>query len=188
MQPQLATAVERFREQQRRVHRLAEALPEERWSVRRVPGAWSVAECVAHLNLTSQAYLPVLAEGLERARAIGGPAPARYRMDPVGALISLAAGPMLRIGGKRVGKGKTPASFVPSGVLPREHLLAEFDRLQEAQIAFAREVDGLPLDRVKVASPFDPRARYNLYACFVILPRHQQRHLEQAERVWGGTA
>jgi len=26
--------------------------------------------------------------------------------------------------------------------------------------------------------------RYNLYACFTILPRHQHRHLWQAERVW----
>jgi hypothetical protein len=27
--------------------------------------------------------------------------------------------------------------------------------------------------------------RYNLYSCFTILPRHQHRHLWQAERVWG---
>ena len=68
---------------------------------------------------------------------------------------------------------------------PREHLLAEFDRQQDEQIALATAAGGLPLGRVKVASPFEPRARYNLYSCFVILPRHQQRHLEQAERVWG---
>jgi len=184
MQSQLNTAVERFEEARRRLHRLAESLPEERWEVRRLPAGWSVAECVAHLNLTSQAYLPLLREGLDHARAMGGPAPKRYRMDPVGWLVSLAAGPMPRLGSRRLGRSKTAPGFVPSGVLPRDHLLAEFDRLQDAQIAFAREADGLPLGKVKVASPFDPRARYNLYSCFVLLPRHQQRHLEQAERVW----
>jgi len=28
--------------------------------------------------------------------------------------------------------------------------------------------------------------RYNLFACFTILPLHQHRHLWQAERVWAG--
>ena len=51
-------------------------------------------------------------------------------------------------------------------------------------IAFARAADGLPLGKVKVPSPFAAGARYNLYSCFVILPRHQVRHLEQAEEVW----
>ena len=184
MNPQLATAVERFQDAQRWLHRLADTLSEEKWRTRRVPGSWSVAECVAHLNLTSQAYVPVLTDALGRARAIGGPPPERYRMDPVGALISLAAGPMPRIRGRSLGRAKTPAPFVPSGVLPRDHLLAEFDRLQAEMISFTRAADGLPLGKVKVVSPFDARARYNLYSCFVILPRHQVRHLEQAERVW----
>jgi hypothetical protein len=184
MQSQLHAAVQRFEEARLRLHRLAESFPEERWNVRRLAGSWSVAECVAHLNLTSQAYLPLLREALDHARALGGPAPKRYRMDPVGWLISGAAGPMPRLGGRRLGKSKTAPAFVPSGVLPRDHLVAEFDRLQDAQISLAREADGLPLGKVKVPSPFDPRARYNLYSCFVILPRHQQRHLEQAERVW----
>jgi hypothetical protein len=46
------------------------------------------------------------------------------------------------------------------------------------------QADGLPLTAVRVTSPFNPRARHNLYACFTILPRHQHRHLWQAERVW----
>ena len=184
MQPQLAAAIERLRDAQRWVHRLASTLPEERWSVRRVAGSWSVAECVAHLNLTMEAYVPELTEALERARAIGGPPPARYRMDPMGAVISLVAGPMPRFRGKALGKSKTPARFVPSGVLPRARLLAEFDRLQDLTIDFIRQADGLPLGQVKVESPFDARARYNLYSVFVILPRHQVRHLEQAEEVW----
>jgi len=40
------------------------------------------------------------------------------------------------------------------------------------------------LSQVRVTSPFNARVRYNLYACFTILPRHQHRHLWQAERVW----
>ena len=184
MQAQIAAAVQRFRDAQRRLHRLVESLDEERWNTRPATTGWSVAECVAHLNLTSEAYLPRLREGLTQARALGGPARGRYRLDPMGAIIALATGPLPRIGAYRFGRASTAPAFVPSGALPRDHLLAEFDRLQEEQISLALQAEGLPLGQVKIASPFDPRVRYNLYSCFVILPRHQRRHVEQAERVW----
>jgi len=185
VQRQLATAVERFLEAQRRAHRLAAAVPAEKWSVRSVPGSWSVAECVAHLNLTSRAYLPLLRDALERARTLGAtmPPPTRYRRDPVGWFLWRTSGPV-----KRVGRVQTTAPFVPTGDLPRDVVLDEFERLQDEQVACVREADGLPLDRVRVVSPFDARVRYNLYACLTILPRHQHRHLFQGERVWGETA
>jgi len=49
-----------------------------------------------------------------------------------------------------------------------------------------READGLPVDRIRIASPFDARLKYSLYAALTILPRHQHRHLWQAERVLEG--
>ena len=36
---------------------------------------------------------------------------------------------------------------------------------------------------MKITSPFNPRIRYNLYACLTILPPHQERHIWQAEQV-----
>src|SRR5256886_2547279 len=79
---------------------------------------------------------------------------------------------------------KTIARFLPSGVAAPELLVQEFDRLQAAQLDCLAQADGLPLSQVRVTSPFNARVRYNLYACFTILPRHQHRHLWQAERVW----
>jgi len=80
---------------------------------------------------------------------------------------------------------KTIARFLPSSVAAPELLVQEFDRLQAAQLDCLAQADGLPLSQVRVTSPFNARVRYNLYACFTILPRHQHRHLWQAERVWG---
>jgi hypothetical protein len=88
------------------------------------------------------------------------------------------------VGGRVIGRARTPAAFVPHGELPRDAVLREFDALQDEQVALTRAADGLPLGRVRVASPFDARVRYNLYACLVMLPGHQHRHLEQAEGVW----
>jgi hypothetical protein len=186
MHRQLADVVEDLQRARARLHRLADALPAERWARRADPARWSVAECVAHLNLTSRAYLPIVRAGLDEAAASGAPAPARYRRDPAGWLLAHMVGPLPRLGTLRLGRIRTPAPFVPSGELPREAVLGDFDALQDELIALVRAADGQPIDRVRVTSPFDARARYNLYACFTLLAPHQHRHLQQAEEVWEG--
>jgi hypothetical protein len=179
---QLDDIVAQFERAQQRLHGVVAAVPDERWSRRADPARWSVAECVAHLNLTGQTYIPLLQGALAEARAVGGDPPRRYRMDPMGWLVSRFVGPVPR--GRGWARARTIPAFVPSGDLPRATVLAEFDRLQAEQIALARAADGLPLGRVRITSPFNAKARYNAYAAFVILPRHQERHINQAEWVW----
>ena len=184
MHPQLSAIVAQFDSASARLDRLVARTPPARWGARADAARWSVAECIAHLNLTGRAYLPILEQGIAEAHAVGGSAPARYRRDPTGWLIATMSGPMPRVGGMKLGRVKTAASFVPTGDLPLDGTVAEFRELQARQVALARVADGLPLDRVKVVSPFDARVRYNLYAAFTLLPAHQHRHLEQAEEVW----
>jgi hypothetical protein len=178
MHPQLQTIVEEFESAQARLHRLAQRIPESQWHRRADPERWSVAECVGHLNLTSEAYLPAIRTVLDQGRRSGPTAPRRYRRDPVGWLLWRLAGPPVRY------RVKTSAGFVPRSDVPLRQLLAEFDLLQLQQIECVRSADGLDLGRLWIRSPFDQRIRYNAYSCLSILPRHQHRHLWQAERVW----
>ncbi|HVH66279.1 MAG TPA: DinB family protein [Gemmatimonadales bacterium] len=181
MHPQLELIADEYRNAQARLDALARAIPAERWGRRSDPERWSVAECVAHLNLTSRDYLPLLRDAIARARALergpGGPV-ARYRRDLIGWLLWRTMGPPVRL------RLKTIRRFVPEGTAVPEVLVQEFHRLQAAQLDCLAEADGLSLMRVRVTSPFNARVRYNLYACFSILPRHQHRHLWQAEQVW----
>lgn len=177
MHPQLREVADEFAAAQARLHRLADSLPEDWWPKRPEPGRWSVAECVAHLNLASRAYLPLLHQALERAAALDGTTPRRFRRDPTGWLLWRMAGPPVRY------RVRTTAPFVPSGDARPADLVAAFDELQAQQIACVARADGLPLGRVRITSPFDRRLRYNLYSCLTILPRHQHRHLWQGERV-----
>jgi hypothetical protein len=177
MHPQLQAVVEEFRSAQERLERLSARVPDEAWPVRSDPKRWSVGECVAHLNLTSAAFLPVLEEALDEARGLGTTAPARFRRDPLGWLLWRTMAPPVRF------RMRTAAEFVPSGNAAPAALRDQFARHQQAQIRCVEQGDGLALSRVRVASPFDPRARYNLYAALTILPRHQHRHLWQAEQV-----
>lgn len=105
----------------------------------------------------------------------------------MGWLLSLVTGNLPRIGNYRFGRVRTIPSFVPGGDLDREMVVAEFDTLQHELIQLTRAAHGKALQHMRIVSPFDPRVRYNAYSCLLIIPRHQQRHLWQAEHVWNGT-
>jgi DinB family protein len=176
MHAELSAIEQEFESALARLRDLCARVPPEIWKRRPAPERWSPGECVAHLNLSSASMVPLVRAGIDEARRSGRPAPARYRRDLLGWLLWRGLGP---------GKGfKTKAipAWVPSGDHPPGELVAEFERWQTEQIALVRAADGLPIDAVKIASPVDARARYNIFAALSIMARHQHRHLWQAEQ------
>jgi hypothetical protein len=179
MHAELSAIEEEFASALVRLHDLRARVPPEIWKRRPAPERWSPGECVAHLNLSSASMVPLVRAGIEHARRIGRPAPSRYRRDVVGWMLWRGLGP---------GKGfktKTIPAWVPSGDHPPDQLVAEFERWQTQQIALVREADGLPIQAVKIVSPVEARARYNVFAALSIMARHQHRHLWQAEQAAG---
>src|SRR5437773_377617 len=87
MHPQLQLVADEYRSAQARLHDLVRAVPDEQWRKRSDPARWSVAECVAHLNITSLAYVPLLQHAVSRARMLERRSPGRYRRDPIGWLL-----------------------------------------------------------------------------------------------------
>jgi hypothetical protein len=154
-----------------RAHTLAAPLDETAWAARPAPTAWSAAECLIHLNLTSRAFIPRLRDALASGRRV---AAARYRMDPMGAFLWW-------VGTLRV-PIRTTEPFVPRASEPRSVVLAEFDALQDQVIKIVEDAEGLDLVALRIESPFDPRIRYNVYAGLRVIAAHQRLHLRQAER------
>jgi hypothetical protein len=176
MHPQLTELEREFDSAMVRLHQLRTSVPAATWKRRPTPERWSPGECVAHLNLTSATMLPIVRAGLEQARQRGATAPARYRRDVTGFLLWKSLGQVGRF------KTKTIPAWVPSGDREPDDLVAEFERWQKEQIACVRESDGLAIHAVKITSPVDARARYNVFSALSILARHQHRHLWQAEQ------
>lgn len=187
MNAQLAEILRLLDSASTKVERLVASVPEAGWHARPAPGAWSAAQCVAHLNITSEAYREPLLQGVEEARSLGGEKrfQGRYRSDPLGWVLASMVGPAPRLAGKRRGRVKTPPPFVPSEDPPRDEVVAGFRRHQGWLEALVRDCEGLPIHRVKVVSVFVPSVRYNLYATLLIIARHQLRHLQQAEEAAG---
>lgn len=178
MHPQLQALVNEFGSARERLHRLRDTVPADKWAQRPSEGSWSVAECVAHLNLTSEAYVGRMREAITRGRMAGGGVPAHYRRDLLGWLVWRAVRPETKA------KIKTTAAFVGTSDTPVAQLVAEFDRYQQEFTDLLRQGDRLPLNRLKIVSPFGPALKYSVYSAFTILPAHQHRHLQQAERAW----
>lgn len=181
MQKQLAAVIDSLELAQSRLRRLGDNISDKEWSKRPGPDQWSAAGCVEHLNLTSHAYLPLLRDAVASARQASGSLTTHYRRDALGWFMSMMIGPMRHIGKARVGRVKTTPPFVPKGAQSRDQLLSEFVRLHADLITLIRSSDGLPLDRVKIVSPFGGRMKYNAYSALVIVARHEHRHIDQAE-------
>ncbi len=184
MQRQLDDIVKGFEQAQARLDKLADNIPDAAWEERTEPDRWSVAECVAHLNLTSEAYIPRLRVAIAEAMKMKSGKPTKLTRDFPGAFFGMMVGPIPMLGGFRIGRVKTTPDFVPKGTHPKQVTLAGFRKDQDTLVTLVSEGDGLPLDKVKIKSPFGEKISYNCYSALVILQRHEHRHLDQAELVW----
>lgn len=136
--------------------------------------SWSAVECVEHLSRTTEAFLPLLAAASDDLRRRGAAARRPPRRDFVGWMLARTLEPPARM------RARTPAPFEPSAIADPLAAFTRFDDLQQKLENVIDAARGLPLDKVKVNSPFDRRIRYNAWSALHVIASHQRRHLEQA--------
>jgi hypothetical protein len=175
--PQLAIVKQDLLFARERARTICLRLPEGAFGARPAPGTWSIAECLTHLNFTSERFLPLLDQALRDLRAQDLCSPGPYSRGLIGWALARFLEPPHRM------RIKTAPAFVPARVDSMNDVLERFDYLQLELQARVDRAAGMSIDRIHVVSPFDGRVKYNLYAAFCILNAHQRRHLWQAERV-----
>jgi len=176
MHPDLERLASEFTAAGARLHRLAESVDSSAWSRRPGVGGWSIDECVAHLTLTNERYIPILVEAIDAAPVMSDPA-TPLRQDLAGRLLRWMMEPPVRF------KLPTSPSFQPPSSAGRSATLARFESVQSRLTDLIREMDGLDVSRVRIASPFNEKLRYSAYSALRIIVAHERRHLWQAERV-----
>jgi DinB superfamily len=160
-----------------RARRLSEGLTETLWSISPGPGRWSIAECAIHLNITSERFIPIIDDAIREGREMGIRLTTPPRRDLIGWLLAKWLEPPYRL------RSKTTAPFVPARIEPMTDVLERFDYLQGELLVRIDRAQGLPLERLRVVSPFNGKVKYNLYSAFRLIPVHQRRHLWQAEQI-----
>lgn len=174
---QLALVKEDLLYARERARAVCKGLDAHTWVARPAPNDWAIGECITHLNITSERFIPLFDDAIRDGRARKLEANGPYGKGLIGWALVRFSEPPYRI------KTTTAAAFIPVTVEPMTDTLERFDYLQlEVQVRIDRAA-GLALDRLRLASPFDSRIKYNLYAAFCLLAAHQRRHLWQAEQV-----
>jgi hypothetical protein len=159
-----------------RVVELCKGVHHHQLNLRVETGTWSIVECIVHLNLFSEEFVPIIETACNEARVKGWTAESTFKMDFVGKVLKFALEPPSRW------KAATRARFEPTIVEPLSEVAPKFYELQNELIRAVRNTSAFDLNRIKIASPASGRVRYNLYSCFLIIAAHQRRHLWQAEQ------
>jgi hypothetical protein len=162
----------------RRARNLVGDLTAEQLSQRPDPTSWSIAECLAHLNLTAAIVQPKIAAVIERGKKekIAGQGP--FSPGPMGNLMIWIAEPPPKF--------RLPA---PKAIVPKiahgepTDVVAEFMKVQEKWERLIRDSEGLDQKRLKVQSIFPGLPALRLAAPIPWMMAHQRRHLLQAEKV-----
>lgn len=137
-------------------------------------GGWSVAEILQHLILTAEAMQPrveVAISGLERA---GRRSAARSGLGVMGWLLVKALEPPPRM------KSRTSAPFEPLDLRDPQALAGCLIESNARLAVMIARATGLATTAASIASPFDARVKYNVYAALRITLVHARRHLWQA--------
>jgi uncharacterized damage-inducible protein DinB len=177
----LAPEVDAFRVEFERLSADADALVaplnEEQFYWRPAPVAWSVAECLDHLNVAARLYLAALDEGIADAirRGLYGVGPFRYLWT--GRLLTWSQQPPPRV------RVRTARAFHPAPQRPRAEIMAAFRAYQVQYVDRLRQANGLDLARARVSSPVARWLRMSLGSGFALMIAHEQRHIWQARQV-----
>jgi hypothetical protein len=172
MNAQLADISESFRFNAERAQKIVSKAGDERIALRPRPDSWSAAECLGHLAISTETFLPAW-----KAILVGGPqGNGPYKMDLLGKMLTWVLEPPARV------RVKAPANLQPAATGQE---LARFLASQDQLLEVVSATDGLALDRIKVPSPANARIRYNVWSSFRVTDAHQRRHLLQAERAAG---
>ena len=159
-----------------RARTLVDTTPARLFTVRPSLTQWSASECLAHLSISTELFLPVLRKAIDEAHTRGLKVKAPPSMDISGRILRWFLEPPVRR------RTKTSPAFVPKSARAKSESLAEFNALQKELIVLAHASQDVPLQKMKIVSPFDRRVRYNVLSAFFIITAHQRRHLWQAEQ------
>lgn len=157
--------------------KLCSGLTEEQLSRRPQPGKWSIAENLAHLNITTQAYLPFIQRATERARDRGLSGTGPFDLGSMGKWFVSYLEPPFRV------KTKAPKAIRPILQGPASDALPQFLRCNEVFLKQVESAEGIDLGRAVFVSPFSNLLRMKLIAAFATVTAHDRRHLWTIARI-----
>jgi hypothetical protein len=154
---------------------LVAGLTAEQLNWQPAPSSWSVGQCLEHLCLGNETYLPSLSAALakKRASAVEEITPGWVGRWFIRSFIEPSP--------------VTKRASAPSKIVPNQHVelsvLNRFLRGNEALREFIRQASSYNVNQIRFRNPYVSVVRFTVGTGLEILSGHERRHLLQAQRV-----
>ena len=137
---------------------------------------WSVGECINHLVITNELYLKKMKEIVYKSTSDSNVS-YNYSQSITGKLITNTVDP------GKVKKFKTFKVFDPLKSTASNSAVQDYILIMKRFIELVKDMSRLNLKKIKFSSPVNKFIRMNLGDPLIFIPRHDERHLNQAERI-----
>lgn len=157
--------------------RLCEGLTEEQLRWRPAENKWSIAENLAHLNLTTQTSMPAIRKCLDEARRRGLEGSGSFDLGVIGSWFVSYLEPPYKM------KSKAPKTIVPVLQGPASEALPQYLRCNDVFLKIVESAEGLDLGRAVFVSPYFSFLRMKAIAAIASKTAHDRRHLWSANKI-----
>ena len=139
------------------------------------PEVWSVGQCLEHLCVATEVYLPAIADALDghQPASVDEIRPGRLSRWFIRKYIEPSAETKRAKAPKKI----APGTAIDAGILDR------FLRGNDAVRQFVRRAAPYDVNRIRFKNPFVPGLRFSVGTGLEVLTRHERRHLLQAEGI-----
>ena len=138
--------------------------------------SWSVLECIEHLNLYGDFYLPEIKRRIAQASTAGDSS--EFKSGLLGNYFAKSMLPK-----EKLNKMKTFKDKNPSGSKLNKGVLHRFTDQQKEMLDLLNKARKVDLNKVKTAISITKLLKLRLGDTFRVVIYHNQRHIVQAEKV-----
>ena len=151
------------------------SLEQLRWRPRREK--WSVCQCLAHLNLGLELWLPSLDSAIAGRSTHSRILPGQHRIDSREIKALKVVEPPVVI------PSLAMPALIPPAAVDADHLVNYFYRLRDRYASVIRSALHLDVGTIRLAEPIAPPIR-SLGATIAYLAAHERRHIWQVEQLF----
>lgn len=159
-----------------RVLKTFSQLSENQFNWKPSSDSWSIGECISHLVNSNKLYLNKI-ERILKSVSDAEEKDFPYKQSFIGKMIAKGIDP------SNVRKIKTFKVFYPDASSISQNIIDNYFKSSENLTQLAKKMKHLNIRKTKLSSPANKLLRMNLGDVLIIISKHDERHLNQAERV-----
>lgn len=154
---------------------LARGLSLEQLNWKPTEDVWSVGQCLHHLYVTNEVYLPAISKALDGQPPIPVPGITPGWLGRWFIRTYIEPSPQSK-------RAQAPGKIAPAQQIDSS-VLELFLRSDDVARALVRRAGAYDVNRIRFKNPLIPLLRFTVGTGLEIVWRHQRRHLLQAERI-----